>query len=81
MPAILEAWHPGNEGGNAVADLLDSDTTSGGKLPINWPRNAGQIPVFYAHNLTHQPETTPGFTSRYWDQPSSPPYPFGHGLS
>jgi len=81
VPAILEAWHPGNEGGNAIADLLFGDENPGGKLPITWPRDAGQIPVYYAHNLTHQPETSRGFTSRYWDQPSAPLYPFGHGLS
>jgi beta-glucosidase len=81
VPAILVAWHNGNEGGNAVADLLFGDATPGGKLPITWPRDAGQIPIYYAHNRTQQPEDAPGFTSRYWDQPSSPLYPFGHGLS
>jgi beta-glucosidase len=81
VPAILEAWHPGTEGGNAIADLLFGDANPGGKLPITWPRNAGQIPIYYAHNLTHQPDTAEGFTSRYWDQPSSPLYPFGYGLS
>ncbi|MBS1875969.1 MAG: beta-glucosidase BglX [Acidobacteria bacterium] len=81
IPAILEVWHPGTEGGNAVADLLFGDANPGGKLPVSWPRDAGQIPIYYAHNLTHQPETAAGFQSRYWDQPSKPLYPFGHGLS
>ena len=52
VPAILEAWMPGQEGGNAVADLLFGDAVPGGKLPITWPRNGGQIPIYYAHNLT-----------------------------
>ncbi len=81
IPAIFEAWHPGNEGGNAIADLLFGDANPGGKLPVSWPRDAGQVPVYYAHNLTHQPETARGFTSRYWDEPSAPLYPFGYGLS
>ena len=81
VPAILEAWHPGMEGGNAVADLLFGDATPGGKLPITWPRDGGQIPVYYARNMTHSPENSPRFTSRYWDQPSAPLYPFGYGLS
>ncbi len=81
IPAILEAWHPGNEGGNGIADLLFGDANPGGKLPITWPRNVGQIPVYYAHNLTHQPEGGRGFSSRYWDQTGAPLYPFGHGLS
>ena len=81
IPAILEAWHPGMEGGSAIADLLFGDANPGGRLPISWPRDVGQVPVYYAHNLTHQPETSRGFTSRYWDQPSAPLYPFGYGLS
>ena len=79
--AILEAWHPGMEGGNAIADVLFGDAEPGGRLPVTWPRNAGQVPIYYARNLTHQPESAPGFTSRYWDQPSLPLYPFGYGLS
>jgi beta-glucosidase len=81
VPAILEAWHPGSEGGNAIADLLYGDATPGGKLPVTWPRSSGQIPIFYAHNLTQKPETAKDFTSRYWDIPSTPLYPFGYGLS
>jgi len=81
VPAILEAWHPGSEGGNAIADLLWGDATPGGKLPITWPRSSGQIPIYYAHNLTQQPEAKPGFTSRYWDISTSPLFPFGYGLS
>lgn len=81
VPAILEAWYPGAQGGNAVADLLFGDANPGGKLPITWPRAIGQVPIYYAHNLTHEPENKPGFFSRYWDLPSSPLYPFGFGLS
>src|SRR6185369_551248 len=81
VPAILEAWHPGSEGGNAIADVLYGDAAPGGKLPLTWPRNAGQIPIYYAHNLTQEPETEKKFTSRYWDIPTSPLYPFGYGLS
>ncbi|HEX6046963.1 MAG TPA: beta-glucosidase BglX [Pyrinomonadaceae bacterium] len=81
VPAILEAWHPGSEGGNAIADLLYGDATPGGKLPVTWPRSSGQVPIYYAHNLTQQPETAKDFKSRYWDMPTTPLYPFGYGVS
>lgn len=78
VPAILEAWHPGSEGGAAVASVLYGDVNPGGKLPITWPREAGQIPLYYAHNRTKDPATT---STRYWDGDSMPLYPFGYGLS
>jgi beta-glucosidase len=81
VPAVLEAWYPGMEGGDAVADILFGDANPGGKLPFSWPRSVGQVPVYYAHNLTHEPDNAPGFKSRYWDSLISPLYPFGYGLS
>ncbi len=81
VAAILEAWYPGTEGGNAVADVLFGDVNPGGKLPVSWPRSAGQEPLYYNHNLTHDPEDRPSFTSRYWDLSTKPLYAFGYGLS
>jgi beta-glucosidase len=81
VPAIVEAWYPGTEGGNAVADVLFGDVNPGGKLPVSWPRTAGSEPLYYNHTLTHEPEDAPQFTSRYWDINSKPLYPFGFGLS
>jgi beta-glucosidase len=81
VPAILAAWYPGTEGGNAVADVLFGDVNPGAKLPVSWPRVAGGSPLSYNHNLTHDPEDSPRFTSRYWDESSLPLYPFGYGLS
>jgi beta-glucosidase len=79
--AILEAWEPGSQGGNAVADVVFGDANPGGKLTVTWPRSAGQEPIYYAHMLTQAPETDPKFTSRYQDVKTSPLYPFGYGLS
>lgn len=81
IPAILEAWYPGTEGGNAVADVLFGDVNPGGKLPVSFPRSSGQEPLYYNHNLTHEPETAKTFNSRYEDVLSTPLYPFGYGLS
>jgi beta-glucosidase len=81
VAAILESWYPGTEGGNAVADVLFGDVNPGGKLPVSWPRTAGQEPLYYNHNLTHDPEDRASFTSRYWDLSTKPLYPFGYGLS
>ncbi|HXY39046.1 MAG TPA: glycoside hydrolase family 3 C-terminal domain-containing protein, partial [Vicinamibacteria bacterium] len=81
LPAILEAWEPGSEGGNAVADVLFGDVNPGGKLPASFPRSGGQEPLYYARDTTHQPEGTEMYQSRYWDLPTTPLYPFGYGLS
>jgi beta-glucosidase len=78
VPALLEVWYPGTEGGHAVADLLAGNANPGGKLPVTWPRDVGQIPLYYADNLTQIPESV---GTRYWDGSSAPLYPFGFGLS
>lgn len=81
VPAILEAWEPGTEGGNAVADILFGDVNPGGKLPVCFPRSGNHAPLYYARVLTHAPESNPNYRSRYWDSPTTPLYPFGFGLS
>lgn len=79
--AILEAWFPGTQGGNAIANLLFGDANPAGKLPITWPRNVGQEPLYYNRNLTQVHEDSPKFASYYWDEPQFPLYHFGYGLS
>ena len=78
VPAILELWYPGAQGGAAAANLLFGDAGPGGKLPFTWPRNAAQIPLYYGHNLTQDPSEQ---GKRYWNEPSTPLFAFGHGLS
>src|SRR3954453_21321835 len=66
--AILEAWYPGTQGGNAVTDVLLGDISPSGKLPFTWPRNVGQVPIYYAHNTTQDPENG---ANRDWDESSA----------
>jgi beta-glucosidase len=81
VPAILEAWEPGTEGGHAVADILFGDANPGGKLPVTFPRKASHAPLYYARDLSHMPEDHFQYRPRYWDGPMTPLYPFGFGLS
>jgi beta-glucosidase len=81
-PALLESWFPGTEGGNAVADVLFGKVNPGGKLPMSFPRNVGQIPISYNELPTGRPyDPSNKYTSRYLDVLNTPQYPFGFGLS
>ncbi|TRX62041.1 beta-glucosidase BglX [Fulvivirga sp. M361] len=83
IPAILEAWIPGTEGGNAIADVVFGDYNPSGKLPMTFPHSVGQIPVFYSYKNTGRPDDGSGsrWVSGYYDIPNEPLYPFGYGLS
>jgi len=86
IPAILEVWHLGSEAGNAIADVLFGDYNPSGKLPVSFPRNVGQCPIYYNHKNGGRPVTNTHdaglvFWSHYTDSPNTPLYPFGYGLS
>jgi len=81
IPAILEIWHPGVQGGNAVADVLLGDTNPSGKLTVSFPWTVGQCPIYYNHENTGRPADENKYTSKYLDCPDTPLFPFGHGLS
>ncbi|MFX0100449.1 MAG: beta-glucosidase BglX [Candidatus Hodarchaeota archaeon] len=85
MDAILEAWFPGTEGGNAIADILFGDYNPSGKLTASFPVAVGQIPVYYNHYSTGRPVLNPSkksaFISNFLDISNEPLYPFGFGLS
>jgi beta-glucosidase len=78
VPAILDLWYPGSEGGRAAANLLFGAVSPAGRLPFSWPRTVGQVPMVYSHTRSHEPEKQ---SQRYWDEESTPLFPFGHGLS
>ncbi len=81
-PGLLEAWYPGTEGGNSVADVLFGQADPGGKLPISFPRDVGQIPISYNELPTGRPyDPNNKYTSKYLDVPNTPQYAFGYGLS
>ncbi len=80
--AILNVWAPGTEAGHAISDVLYGDYNPSGKLTMTFPRNVGQIPLYYNHKRTGRPFNAQNkFTSKYLDIPNEPLYPFGYGLS
>ncbi|HJT68464.1 MAG TPA: glycoside hydrolase family 3 N-terminal domain-containing protein [Pyrinomonadaceae bacterium] len=82
VPSILEAWMAGTQSGNATADVLFGDVNPGGKLPVTFPRTVGQVPIYYNHmNTGRPPDAQNRYTSKYFDLPWTPLFPFGYGLS
>jgi beta-glucosidase len=80
--AVLATWFLGHEAGHAVADVLTGKFNPTGRLPVSWPRHVGQVPIFYNELPSGRPYA-PGvhYSSTYLDQPPTPQFPFGHGLS
>jgi beta-glucosidase len=74
VPAVLQSWYAGDEGGNAIAQALFGEYSPGGKLPITFPLSVGQVPLYYSHKLT-------GRGDDYVTMPGKPLFPFGHGLN
>ena len=84
IPGIVEAWQLGTQSGNAIAQVLYGDYNPSGKLPMTFPRNVGQVPIYYNYKNTGRPvmnEPESVFWSHYIDEKNTPLYPFGYGLS
>ena len=82
VPAIVQSFFPGTEGGNALADVLFGDVNPSAKLPVTVPRTTGQVPIYYAHLPSGRPaDEKDKYTSKYIDIPLGPLFPFGFGLS
>ncbi len=83
IPAIVEAWQLGTQTGHAVAQVLYGDYNPSGKLPMSFPRNVGQVPIYYNYKNTGRPvdKDSNVFWSHYIDVEKTPLYPFGYGLS
>ncbi|HTC21831.1 MAG TPA: beta-glucosidase BglX [bacterium] len=82
LPAIVESWFLGTQQGNALANVLFGDTNPSGKLVVTFPRNLGQVPIYYAQKNTGRPDIgKEKWESKYIDSPNSPLFPFGFGLS
>jgi beta-glucosidase len=80
--ALIAAWYPGCEAGNAVADVVLGKVSPSGRTVISWPRSVGQIPIFYSERRSGRPASpTDRFTSKYLDSPNEPLFAFGHGLT
>jgi beta-glucosidase len=81
LSAILQAWYPGVQGGNAIADILFGDVSPSARMPISWPRSVGQIPVYYNHKNTGRPTSPDRWHTGYLDESKEPLFPFGYGLT
>ena len=82
IPAIVEGWQLGTESGNAISDVLYGDYNPSGKLPMCFPRDKGQVPIYYSFKSTGRPgPKNEVFWSHYTDMSNQPLYPFGYGLS
>jgi len=81
VAAIIQAWYPGVQAGNAIADVLFGDVSPSARLPMSWPRSVGQIPVYYNHKTTGRPASADRWHTGYLDQGSEPLFPFGYGLT
>ncbi len=90
VPVVIEAWFPGVQAGNALADVLLGEAAPTGHLPLSWPRSVGQEPLYYNALNTGRPASDPAhpteqgeskYISRYIDEPNAPQFPFGYGLT